>query len=738
MQKLIKLLPIRICAVYAFVGIIWIVVTDNILARYINDPSQIIRFETVKDAVFIFVTAFLLCLYIRRRLRLEKELTESKEFLEATVRERTVELRKERDLLDSFINSLPGVSYVVDTEKRLLRWNRAFEQITGRTPAKLEHFDPSMVFRAEEFPIIEAGMKRVFAEGSATVDVNFADRAGRVTPHMFTGVRAEVDGKICMVGVGIDITQRKYAEELLDGQKQVLEMIARGTALNITLDTLVWLIEKQCPDMQCSILLLDADGTHMRHGASPSLPEEFTRAIDGAAIGSCAGSCGTAAFRRKAVVVEDIALDPLWADWRAMALKHGFRACWSTPIFDREYTVLGTFAMYFREPARPKDHHLKLIELATHTAAIAIIRQREEAALRESELRHRLIGEIIEASAYAYRVDAGGSIQIEWATRSLSHIIGYTEAELKGGISFRSRIHPDDRAGQQAVLDRVLTGRSEVMEFRFQTKSGAYRWLQCYNRPEWSQTERRVVWIYGASRDITEQKIATEHIRESNERLQSLSRRLIELQEVERRHLARELHDEIGQTLTAAKINLQSLGQQSDITPRVSDTVLLIDKLLQTVRDLSLNLRPPMLDDLGLEAALRWLLDQHGRSTGRQVRFENDFAGKRLDAILETTCFRVTQEALTNVSRHSSARNVNVELRCIDNRLQLRVTDNGVGFDVATTQIRAAQGSSLGLLGMEERVTLAGGKLSVTSSHSDGTKVQAMFPLKYAPKKEES
>lgn len=156
--------------------------------------------------------------------------------------------------------------------------------------------------------------------------------------------------------------------DLLEGQNLVLELIARGESLHQVLDTLLRIIQLQCPGMLASILLLDPDGSHVRHGAAPDLPEEYVRAIDGLPIGPQAGSCGTAAFTRKPVIVGDIATDPLWIDYRATALKNDLRACWSTPIFDSERRVLGTFAMYFHAPGLPNQRHLRLIDISTNIA----------------------------------------------------------------------------------------------------------------------------------------------------------------------------------------------------------------------------------------------------------------------------------------------------------------------------------------------------------------------------------
>ena len=171
--------------------------------------------------------------------------------------------------------------------------------------------------------------------------------------------------------------------DVLEGQSLVLELIARGESLHQVLDTLLRVIQLQSSGMLASILLLDPDGIHVRHGAAPDLPEDYVRAVDGLAIGPQAGSCGTAAFTRKPVIVGDIATDPLWNDYRTIALKHGLRACWSTPIFDSERRVLGTFAMYFRAPGLPNQLHLRLIDISTHIASIAITKHRAEEEIRQ-------------------------------------------------------------------------------------------------------------------------------------------------------------------------------------------------------------------------------------------------------------------------------------------------------------------------------------------------------------------
>lgn len=176
--------------------------------------------------------------------------------------------------------------------------------------------------------------------------------------------------------------QLQHEAVIRSGQGHVLEMIATSTALKEVLDSLAQVIESQIDGMMASVLLLDDDGIHLSHGAAPNLPQAYIEAIDGIAIGPSVGSCGTAAYRKKPVVVTDIDKDPLWADYREIAAQYGFRTCWSTPILSHDRQVLGTFALYARTVRHPTEAESQLIDVATHLAGIAIERKRTEDRIR--------------------------------------------------------------------------------------------------------------------------------------------------------------------------------------------------------------------------------------------------------------------------------------------------------------------------------------------------------------------
>ncbi|HET9015565.1 MAG TPA: ATP-binding protein [Thermomicrobiaceae bacterium] len=198
-----------------------------------------------------------------------------------------------------------------------------------------------------------------------------------------------------------EVAERQRAQALLTGQRVVLELIARGAPLTEALEALTRVIEAESSDMLCSVLLLDDDGVHLRHGAAPRLPDAYSRAIDGVAIGPSVGSCGTAAWRGEPVVVRDIATDPLWSDFRDLALAHDLRACWSTPIRGYQRDVLGTIAVYYRTPRLPEPRERRLVDTLSYLAGIAIERRRAEVELTLTLDRERAARTEAEAAVRA-------------------------------------------------------------------------------------------------------------------------------------------------------------------------------------------------------------------------------------------------------------------------------------------------------------------------------------------------
>ncbi len=319
-------------------------------------------------------------------------------------------------------------------------------------------------------------------------------------------------GRFEFVGAVTDITERKRAEGLVAGEKQLLEMVARGDALAPILDALCVLVEELAGGPLVSILLVSADGKSLRHGAAPSLPRRYTEAIDGGLIGPRAGSCGTAVYRRELVVVSEIETDPLWADYYHLALAEGLRACWSTPIFSTKRSVLGTFALYCREPASPSSEQLSVVERFAHLASIAIERTQAQEALRRSEAY----------LAEAQRLSHTGS----WACNPATGEIGYWSEETYRLLGFDpvgplprfetcvQHIHPDDQAMVMERFQKALSERAEFeLDFRIVYSRSDIRDIHVVGHPVLSPSGDLVEFV-GTMIDITERKRAEERLRQ--------------------------------------------------------------------------------------------------------------------------------------------------------------------------------------------------------------------------------
>src|SRR5204863_7216552 len=244
--------------------------------------------------------------------------------------------QKYRDL----INASPDAICVIDADGKCVLVNPAGVELAGRSEDELIGSSIADTYLPEERHLLANRLEKLKAEGSFRFERKFLRESGEVIPVevSLSALRGRYYQSIIR-----DISQRKRREALLAGENRILEMVARGDPLADILDLLCLLVEEQSTGVLASVLLMDANGKQLRHGGAPNLPKAYTEAIDGSFIGPSVGSCGTAAYRAEQIIVSDIATDPLWADFRDLALAHSLRACWSTPIFSAEAKVIGTF-----------------------------------------------------------------------------------------------------------------------------------------------------------------------------------------------------------------------------------------------------------------------------------------------------------------------------------------------------------------------------------------------------------
>jgi PAS domain S-box-containing protein len=398
------------------------------------------------------------------------------------------------------------------------------------------------------------------------------------------------------VGVALeDVTEQTVARRMQVAEQRIFEMIASGAPLERVLATLVLAIEEHSPPTIASMLLLDAAGTHLKHGAAPSLPDAFNAILDGAPIGPRAGSCGTAVYLKRPAYVEDTLTDPLWEDYRDLARTYGLRTCWSTPILATDGRVLGTFARYYHEPREATDADRLLIARATYIAGIAIERRELEDQLRD--------------------------------------LTAHVES-----------VREDERTG-----------------------------------------------------------------------------------------IAREIHDQLGQALTALKMDLAWVARRATadtltrevLQEKLQATSAMIDDVIGQVRRISAALRPGVLDDLGLDAALEWQGEEFERRTGISCSLESNVGDLHLDTDVSTAIFRIFQEALTNIVRHADASAIEVKLEKRAQELFFEVRDDGKGI----TEAAARSPKALGLLGVRERARRLGGSVLIAAVAPRGTALTVTVPL---------
>jgi PAS domain S-box-containing protein len=384
--------------------------------------------------------------------------------------------------------------------------------------------------------------------------------------------------------------------------------------------------------------------------------------------------------------------------------------------------VRNSVSMIRDHEGQPTNFVILIEDLTTHKLIEASLRNK---ALSASEDRYRELFENSKDAIYVH--DMSG--QYTSINRAAERLSGYKREELIGK-HFSSLVTPQYARHVREQLCRKLEGSGDSnYELELITKQGRRIPVEVSSR---LIIENGLpVGVQGCMRDISERKKAQQASR-------TYSRRLIEAQEAERRRISLELHDQVGQILTAVKMHLHALRAScstSDIATLIEENLNVIDEAVDQVRDLSVDLRPLLLDDFGLMVAVRWYLDRQAKKSGLAVELvslslnEDD----RFPADLETACFRIVQEAVTNIIRHAQAARISIRLERTGSDLMLVIGDDGIGFDVKAVRTGAGGATTLGLRGMEERALAAGGSLTIDSAPRLGTQLCASFPLADEP-----
>jgi PAS domain S-box-containing protein len=583
-------------------------------------------------------------------------------------------VRRQKEILQTVFDHIPVMISSYDEDNKVTLMNREWERARGRSREEIESQHLDML--AEAYPDSQERQRArefITAASGEWADFKMKVKGGRVLDTAWAVVRLS-DGM--RINIGQDITARKQAEERLREYERVVE----------GLEEMIAVVGRDYRYLIANRAFLNHRGLArdqvIGHYVSEILGQEIFEKTIKQQLDAC--------FQGKVVKCE---------------LRYTYPKLGERDLLVSYFPIEGPGGV---------DSAACILQDITE-------RKQAEEALRESEERYRELFENAKDAIYVH--DLGG--RYTSVNRAAERLTGFSREQIVGK-HYSNFVSPRDLKQTRTSLCRKLDEENEtIYEVDLVTRGGQRVPVEVSSRLIYENGV--AVGVQGVVSDITDRKRAQEALR-------IYSQRLIQAQEAERQKISRELHDEIGQVLTAVRINLQSMqrsGGTNDNVPRLDESIAIVDEALGRVRELSIELRPSLLDDLGLSAALRWYVDRYAQRTGIIAEVLNGFEEQgRLPRELETACFRIAQEALTNVARHAQAGSVSVQLERTRERMLLTIIDDGVGFDVDKLSKSASASSALGLRGMEERALAVGGYIKIDSGSEGGTRIRATFPLK--------
>ena len=405
--------------------------------------------------------------------------------------------------------AMEGISKL-DDRGHYLFVNAHYAALLGYRPEELIGQSWEVTVHPEDRTCVSDTFARMLASGRAEAEVRAVKKDGSLFhKHVVMvkpgGLARKHSGHFCFMR---DMSQRQREAALLAAETQALELVAQGAGLPEVLTFICRTIEGHTAPMLCSVMEVMEDGAHLSSVAGPSLPDEYNRLVHGIPIGPAVGSCGSAAYFGKPVIVADIAADPLWKDYAPLALAHGLRACWSHPIVGSAGDVIGTFAAYYREPRAPHPSDLAVVERASHMAALAIEHARVRESLRASEQRHRSVVAALAEGVVIQDQDG----RIRSCNASACRILGLTEEQVLGRSSLDPRwqaIHEDGSpfpGDKHPAIVTLRTGRaSENVIMGVYRPDGSLVWISINTQPIIAEGGQPT-GVVASFRDITAQK----------------------------------------------------------------------------------------------------------------------------------------------------------------------------------------------------------------------------------------
>lgn len=297
------------------------------------------------------------------------------------------------DIYKSLFDYNHDACYAIDLKGNFLQVNDAAINLAGYEREEILQMSFISILQEDYIDKAIHYFTIVLQGNRQTFDISIKNKKGNRVDLTITAVPMTINGKIQgIAGAVKDMTEKNKLESILSGQNNVLEMIAKGSPFPDVLDKITYIVEKSTKGGACLILLADGSGMNLLHGSSPSLPIEYCNYVKQNPIGKVAGPCGTAAFQKRTIIVNDIENDPLWTNYKDEALKHGLKACWSSPIYDNHQEIIGVLEIYFDKPAAPNEEDMEIIERAIYLTSLAIQHYRAEEKINFLAFHDELTG----------------------------------------------------------------------------------------------------------------------------------------------------------------------------------------------------------------------------------------------------------------------------------------------------------------------------------------------------------
>lgn len=513
-------------------------------------------------------------------------------------------------------------------------------------------------------------------------------------------------------------------DDLSSLEKEIFQLnMQPGISIREVTDTLLVRVEKLYPGTLCSVLRLQPDYT-LRHYSAPSLPPAYIDLINGCIPGAQAGSCGTAVYQNRVVIVSDIENNSLWEGYKHIAIPFGLRSCWSVPIHDSRGGILGTFGIYHRHISTPTVSMLKTIERLAFVLGILIENSENIESLRLSNERYKLVAQATHDMIWDWDLPKNEIFRNEEGLRT---IYGFSSNDpIRHIDNWVERIHVADRQRVQEAIAAIRhdpTNKLFQAEYRFLRGDGTY--VSIYDRGYIMRDEAgKPTRVIGAAQDITERvRLQDQLMEEKNRHQEEIMKATLGVQEKERNEIGYELHDNVNQILTSAMLYLECVGRWDDKKEEYRSMSLeLINKSVEEIRRLSKFLVQPRLNDIRLVQAIHDILENI-RATGHlSIGLQHDgFDETQLDHGLKLAIYRIIQEQTTNIIRHARATDASIELYQENHYSILKITDNGRGFD--SSMLR----KGIGFTNIINRAAVYHGKVEIHSSPGKGCLLSVLF-----------